>query len=200
MIKQSSVGVTFTSEQPYLKTRSLLDSLLVGGYVLYGRHAEATVGVDQPNLNFQDSSTQRNLSSTGRKQAVIYGETIRRSRIRIVKPVISSPFCRNIETAALAFGMVNIQIDRFWIDVYRLGGIIGAGEQSRILNTLNLVLENPPPFRTNKAIIGHNFPEGVGLGNIPDMGTVIVKPLGQGNGYEVIERLSLEELINSLNN
>ncbi|WBL16956.1 histidine phosphatase family protein [Sutcliffiella sp. NC1] len=196
MIQQSYKRVSFTGEQPYPKTRSLLDSLLEGGYILYARHAEATVGVDQPNLNFQDCSTQRNLSSTGRRQAIIYGETIRRLRIPILKPIISSPFCRNIETAALAFGLVNIQIDRFWFDVYRLGGIIGDSERLRILNTLNLVLESPPPFRTNKVIIGHNFPEGSGLGNIPDMGTVIVKPLGQGNGYAVIGRLSLEELIN----
>ncbi|MCS4438767.1 hypothetical protein JTS92_10110 [Clostridium botulinum] len=32
--------------------RSLLDLLRNGGYILYVRHGEATVGEDQPNLIF----------------------------------------------------------------------------------------------------------------------------------------------------
>ena len=46
---------------------SLLHSLRKGGYILYARHGEATVGSDLSNLNFQDCSTQRNLSEYGRR-------------------------------------------------------------------------------------------------------------------------------------
>lgn len=45
-------------------------------------------------------------------------------------------------------------------------------------------------------IVAHSFPKGIGLSQIPDMGTVIVKPLGQGNGYEVVAKLSLADLLN----
>lgn len=44
----------------------------------------------------------------------------------------------------------------------------------------------------NQVIVAHGFPTEVGLGQIPNMGTVVVRPLGQGNGYEIVARLSLD--------
>lgn len=46
----------------------------------------------------------------------------------------------------------------------------------------------------NKVIIAHSFPKGIGLGQISDMGTIVVKPLGQGKGFKEIARLSLADL------
>lgn len=129
---------------------SLLDLLRNGGYILYARHGEATVGEDQPNLSFQYCYTQRNLSEMGKRQSIYYGEALRHS----------------------------------------------ASEQERILDDLRSKLEMIPPQGTNQVIIAHNFPRGIGLGQIPDMGTVIVKPLGQGNGFEIVAKLSLEDLTN----
>ncbi|MGB5947669.1 histidine phosphatase family protein, partial [Paenisporosarcina sp.] len=149
---------------------------------------------DQPNLNFQHCSTQRNLSEFGRRQAVTYGELLRSLRIPVGYPVLVSPFCRTRETAELAFGKENVQLDPFWVEIYRLSGDLNPKEQTKILNSFNSVLEIPPPLGSNKVIIAHSFPQGVGFGQIPDMGTVIVKPRGQGNGYEVVGRVSLSEL------
>ena len=178
--------------------RSLLNSLREGGYILYVRHGEALVGEDQPNLNFQHCSTQRNLSEVGRRQAVTYGELLRSLRIPVGYPVLASPFCRTRETAELAFGKENVQVDPFWVEIYRLSGDLNPTEQTKILNFFNSVLEIPPPLGSNKVIIAHSFPQGVGFGQIPDMGTFIVKPRGQGNGYEVVGRVSLSELTNLL--
>ncbi|MTK13506.1 MAG: histidine phosphatase family protein [Clostridiaceae bacterium] len=174
--------------------RSSLDSLRKGGYILYARHGEATVGVDQPNLNFWDCFTQRNLSELGRRQAVYYGQILRNLRIPISYPILASPFCRTIETAQLAFGRANVQIDPFWFETYRLDENLSIAEQKRILDSLNSKLEIKPPQGGNKIIIAHSFPKGIGLGQIPNMGTVIVKPLGQGHGYEIIDKLSLSDL------
>lgn len=176
--------------------RSLLDLLRSGGYILYVRHGEATVGEDQPNLNFLYCFTQRNLSETGRRQAIYYGQIIRNLQIPINYPVLTSPLCRTIETAQLAFGTVNVQIDPFWFQAYRLSGNLFAAEQRRILDSLQKRLEMIPPQGSNMVIVAHSFPKGIGLGQIPDMGTVIVKPLGQGNGYEVVAKLSLADLFN----
>jgi len=175
--------------------RTLLDSLRRGGHILYVRHAEATVGIDQQNITFLDCSTQRNLSAKGRRQAAIFGETIRRLAIPITLPIISSPFCRTIETAARAFGADNILIDLFWVDVYRLSGNVSVPEQARILTMVHFVLETPPPSGRNRVIIAHSFPTGVGLGEIPDMGTIVVKPQGRGRGFNVVDHLTLEELV-----
>ncbi|MBT2663489.1 hypothetical protein J7E35_20885 [Bacillus sp. ISL-45] len=46
----------------------------------------------------------------------------------------------------------------------------------------------------NNIVIAHSFPDGVGLGQITNMGTVIEKPKGKGNGYEVVDQLSLSDL------
>lgn len=173
---------------------SLLDLLRNGGYILYVRHGEATVGEDQPDLNFRYCFTQRNLSEEGKRQAIYYGQVLRALQIPVSYPIIASPFCRTIETAQLAFGRANVQIDPFGVAIYNLSRNISALEQERILDLLRLRLEIEPPQGSNEVIIAHSFPIGVGLGQIPDMGTVIVKPLGQGNGFEIIANLSLEDL------
>lgn len=66
-----------------------------------------------------------------------------------------------------------------------------------ILASLQSALEIKPPKGSNRIIIGHSFPQGVGLGQIPNMGTVIVGPLGQGKGYEIVSKLSLANIIST---
>ena len=175
--------------------RSLIDLLRQGGYILYVRHGEAIVGEDQPNLNFWHCSTQRNLSDLGKIQAIDYGQVLRNLRIPISYPVLASPYCRTIETAQLAFGRQNTQIYPSLFQIHRLNEDLPSEERQRILDFLKSVLEIKPPQGSNRVIIAHTFQRDVGLGEIPNMGTVIVKPLGQGNGYEIVGRLSLEDLI-----
>lgn len=43
--------------------------------------------------------------------------------------------------------------------------------------------------------MAHSYPEGIGLGPIPDRGAVVIKPGGWGKGYEVIAQLTLTDLI-----
>ena len=175
---------------------SLFNLLRRGGYVLYSKHGEATVGEDQPNLNLQYCFTQRNLSEVGRRQAVYYGEALRMMGIPIIYPILTSPLCRAIETGQLAFGRANVQTDPFLFQIYRLSGNLSSVEQKRILDFLQSELEIKPPQGSNKVIIAHSFPQGIGLGEIPDMGTVVLKPLGRGKGYEIITKLSLADLAN----
>ncbi|MCY9762016.1 hypothetical protein M5X06_17455 [Paenibacillus alvei] len=52
-----------------------------------------------------------------------------------------------------------------------------------------------PSSGTNKDVIGHAFPAGVSIGVIPYMGTVDIKPKGMGNGYELIQKISLEDFM-----
>lgn len=56
------------------------------------------------------------------------------------------------------------------------------------------MLEIIPPEGINNIIIGHSFPKDVGLGIISNMGTVVIKPKGQGQGYEILRKLTLENL------
>ncbi|WP_188206993.1 histidine phosphatase family protein [Alkalibacillus aidingensis] len=172
---------------------SLLEELRSGGYVLYARHAEATVGEDQPNLNYYDCSTQRNLSKTGREQAIAYGKVFRSLAIPVEHPVYTSPFCRTRETTALAFGEGNYFVSPFWASVFQVGN---HQQQQMMLYSLNSIFEQQPQPGTNRVIIAHSFPEGFALGFIPNMGTVVIRPLGQGNGFEVVDQLTLEDWTN----
>ncbi|WP_435167932.1 histidine phosphatase family protein [Paenibacillus glycanilyticus] len=173
---------------------SLLKSLQQGGYILYVRHGDATVGADSPRINFNDCSTQRNLSETGRSQAISYGNALRQLHIPVQMPVVASPFCRTKETAELAFGAGNVRTDPFWVQIYQLGGSVPPAQQEAALKALSSQLEIPPSPGTNKVIIAHSFPPGIGLGEIKSLGTVVIKPKGQGNGYDIAGRFDLNEL------
>ncbi|WP_442956068.1 histidine phosphatase family protein [Paenibacillus sp. MMO-177] len=173
---------------------SLLRSLQQGGYILYVRHGDATVGADSPRINFNDCATQRNLSEAGRNQAVSYGNALRQLHIPVQMPVVASPFCRTKETAELAFGAGNVRTDPFWVQIYQLGGSVPPAQQEAALKALSSQLEIPPSPGTNKVIIAHSFPSGVGLGEINSLGTVVIKPKGQGNGYDIAGRFDLNEL------
>jgi phosphohistidine phosphatase SixA len=74
-----------------------------GGYVILIRHAITTPGVgDPPGFKLEDCSTQRNLTDDGRAHARRVGAAIRARKIAVER-VVSSPWCRCIETARLAF-------------------------------------------------------------------------------------------------
>jgi broad specificity phosphatase PhoE len=75
-----------------------------GGQVVLIRHAVTTPGVGDPaGMRLDDCATQRNLSDDGRRDARRLGETFRARRIAVDR-VLSSPWCRCLETARLAFG------------------------------------------------------------------------------------------------
>lgn len=74
-----------------------------GGRVALIRHAMAPGVGDPPQFNIEDCATQRNLSQQGRSQASKLGEAFRKHRIPIER-VLSSRWCRCLETARLAFG------------------------------------------------------------------------------------------------
>ena len=78
-----------------------------GGVVIAFRHALAPGTFDPPGFKLGECSTQRNLSDEGRAQARRIGEWFAQ---RSLKPqrVRSSPWCRCIDTATLAFGSPEI--------------------------------------------------------------------------------------------
>lgn len=73
-----------------------------GDVVLY-RHALAPGGGDPPGFRLGDCSTQRNLNDEGRAQARRIGEWFQARQLQPEK-VLSSPWCRCIDSATLAFG------------------------------------------------------------------------------------------------
>ncbi|HEX6703138.1 MAG TPA: histidine phosphatase family protein [Albitalea sp.] len=64
------------------------------------RHTDAPGAGDPPGWRLDDCATQRNLSDQGRTDARAIGARLKAQRIRIAK-VISSPWCRCLDTARL---------------------------------------------------------------------------------------------------
>ena len=81
----------------------LLPRLRAGGCVIAFRHALAPGTFDPPNFKLGECSTQRNLSDEGRAQARRMGDWFRTRQLTPAR-VRSSPWCRCVDTAQLAFG------------------------------------------------------------------------------------------------
>jgi phosphohistidine phosphatase SixA len=73
-----------------------------GGVVIAFRHALAPGTFDPPGFRPGVCSTQRNLSDEGRAQARRIGEWFKAAGLRPAR-VRSSPWCRCLDTATLAF-------------------------------------------------------------------------------------------------
>ncbi|MBS98446.1 MAG: histidine phosphatase family protein [Oceanospirillaceae bacterium] len=156
------LSVIFTA-QPIAAERSADEVLLAlreGGLVIYWRHAHTDrTQRDRRPLNYDDCSAQRNLSTQGREDARLVGEAIRELGVPIGE-LYSSPYCRCIDTADLAFTDITAIVDP------RLSYILGEKPAKRDVNTafLNQLLAQPVPAG-NRVIVSHtaNLKESTGF-------------------------------------
>lgn len=94
-----------------------------GGVVIAFRHALAPGTFDPPGFVLEDCRTQRNLDEVGRLQSARIGHWFRSERL-VPTQVRSSPWCRCLETARIAFGADAVQT---WA---ALGSPRGTAEQA----------------------------------------------------------------------
>jgi len=86
----------------------LWNLLQKGGQVILIRHTVTDPGAgDPPGFRLEDCTTQRNLSEEGRAHARRIGAAFRKRQVPVAR-VLSSPWCRCVETAKLAFGKAEI--------------------------------------------------------------------------------------------
>lgn len=83
-------------------SREAWAALAKGGHVALIRHGNAPPGHggDPSGFRLDDRKTQRNLDELGREQARALGEAFRSHGVRVDR-VLSSPWCRCVETARL---------------------------------------------------------------------------------------------------
>ncbi|MFM2043619.1 MAG: hypothetical protein RLY86_2195 [Pseudomonadota bacterium] len=84
---------------------ALWSLLREGRAVALIRHADAPGTGDPPGFDLADCASQRQISTPGRAQATALGDTFRRQGIT-VGLVLSSRWCRCLDTGRLAFGAV----------------------------------------------------------------------------------------------
>jgi phosphohistidine phosphatase SixA len=75
-------------------------ALAKGGHVALIRHGNAPGTGDPAGVKIDDCKTQRNLDEAGREQSRALGKAFRDRGVRVAR-ILSSPWCRCLETARL---------------------------------------------------------------------------------------------------
>lgn len=160
---------------PFVSADDALWTLLKGGgQVVLIRHALTTPGVGDPDgMKIDNCSTQRNLSDEGRAHARQLGEAFRLRGI-VVGRLLSSPWCRCIDTAKLAFGKTPDLTTA-------LGNLFGrSAEADRQLADLR-PLAGQKPANGNTVMVSHGSTIVALTGISPATGEMVVlTPLGGG--------------------
>ena len=135
--------------KPSLEGPALVEALKRGGYVVLMRHATTEhVAPDPPTFNLRDCSTQRVLSEEGREQARRIGKSFARLGIPVGQ-VLSSPYCRCLETGRLAFGRVTES------ELLSVWDTLSVPERSERGGMVREMLATPPPPGGNTVLITH---------------------------------------------
>ena len=149
----------------------IVRELREGGLVLVFRHAATDTRIEMEE-SLRSCAEQRNLSTVGRKEAREIGAAIRRLDIPI-GDVRASPMCRTSETAELAFGRVERDLDLV------TGGVTGTErDDARRVRKLRRMVQDAPEG-TNTVLVTHTGNIGEALDESLDEGEMLVYDQGE---------------------
>ncbi len=166
---------------------ALVRALRAGGLVLYMRHGRTDLDTrDTDRSDLSRCERQRQLSDEGRRESRAVGESLRALGIPIGR-VRSSPYCRALDTARLAFGRVEIEPALTHnIDADAATARARAAALARLLST-------PPEAGVNDVLAGHtgNLMDAADLWPAPEGVTIVFRPRGDGR-FEFVARIPAE--------
>lgn len=172
---------------PHARADEALWALLKqGGQIVLIRHGVTTPGVgDPPGFKLDDCRTQRNLSDAGRQEAQRLGAALRERGVPVAR-VLSSPWCRCIETARIAFG-VDPQTEAALANLFEHG----QNRERQLVAFRKLVAA--PLTTGNLMLVTHGSTTAAFTGISPGTAEmVIVTPEGGGQ-YRVAGRLAVTQ-------
>ncbi len=157
-------------------------ALRAGGVVVALRHALAPGTYDPPGMRVEDCSTQRNLNDEGRAQAQAVGAWFSSQGLQPAA-VLSSPWCRCLDTARGAFGRAEA-----WA---ALGSPSGRadGERSAQLQALRDALARTRAARFD-VWVTHNFVINDLAGVATASAEGVVLRAGSTGAVQVVARLA----------
>jgi len=168
--------------------KSLIKTIRHGGYVLYMRHTASNRNqTDTDTITLDDCTKQRNLSAKGRSQARSIGKAIKALNIPI-GTVTTSPYCRCVDTAKLAFGQgVKSNDLLFTIST-------DEKETKRLTKALQKLLSTVPANGSNSVIVAHtgNLKEAAKIWPKPEGVLHVFKPMG-ANGFKHLGRIAPDQ-------
>lgn len=168
------LAATVSSE--VLSPPDLIKALQSGGHIIYMRHGVTDhTQKDTDRRNFDDCSSQRNLTANGREQLQKIGRSIRALDIPVGK-VSSSPYCRCKDTARLTFGHFQIEPDLQF-------SISKDKEESKQLGErLYVMMMNSEAGANNVVFVGHtsNLRDGLEIWPKPEAVMTVFQKRGNG--------------------
>jgi phosphohistidine phosphatase SixA len=175
-------------------TYSLIQVLQKGGKIIYMRHATTkTDWADQASteLSLNDCSTQRKLSEVGRLEATQIGNSLRNHKVPIGN-VISSEYCRAIDTAQLAFGEHETNKALNFLPCEVCTENDNATYRKRLLPLLSQSVDQG----NNLILVGHDDPFEAVTGIYPEpMGVLfIIEPKGSQD-FNIMGSIHPQDLI-----
>ncbi|WP_018862142.1 MULTISPECIES: histidine phosphatase family protein [unclassified Thioalkalivibrio] len=138
-----------------LAAEALLERMQDGGLVIYWRHATTDRSYRDRDLSdMSRCDLQRNLNDQGKEEARKVGEGFDRHAIP-VESILSSAFCRNVDTARIAFGEDSYEIRE---DLFNVPPVRDRTRQDELVRALQRYLNTPPEDASrNVVIVGHNI-------------------------------------------
>lgn len=156
-------------------------ALAEGGKVALIRHEITDPGVGDPaGMRLDDCRTQRNLTEQGRRDARALGDAFR-SRGVPIERVLSSPWCRCLETARLAFGAAEVNA--------ALGNLFGRPEQSGWQVQAMRELVAGHRARGNLVLVSHGSTISALTGVSPEPGEIVVVTADADGRVRVVARV-----------
>ena len=160
-------------------------ALRAGRHVALMRHTDAPGGVgDPPGFRLDDCASQRNLSAKGRADAARIGARLRSERIAVER-IVSSPWCRCMDTATLLeLGPVEA--------APTFGNVVVLRDQTEALTAGARAVIGKWTGRGNLLVVTHGA-NILALTSIsPASGEIVVVRSGSTAGIEPVGRLLLD--------
>jgi broad specificity phosphatase PhoE len=165
----------------------LAHKLQQGGYVIFFRHAATDHSQqDTDKKNLANCETQRPLTDEGRRQAKVIGEGFTALNIP-VGDVITSHYCRCIDTARIAFGKATPAMN-----ITSIQDVAPEVKQQRIAR-LRQMLNTPPAAGSNTVLVAHKWLFNDASGYLLDEGeAAIFRPQPNGEAL-MVKRVKPDE-------
>ncbi|WP_455218998.1 histidine phosphatase family protein [Kaarinaea lacus] len=167
----------------------VVEKLQQGGYVIFFRHAatdHSQKDIDKKNL--ENCETQRRLDEKGRQQSKDIGDGFKALSIPVGE-VITSHYCRCINTAKIAFGKATPTMD-----ITSIQDVTPEVRQERIANLRKMLATLPEPG-TNTILVAHKWMFKDASGHLLEEGEAAIFQPQAHNTAHFIRRVKPEEWV-----
>ena len=179
------LGICIAADSAGAGQTEAWSALRAGGHVALMRHADAPGGFgDPPDFKVEDCATQRNLSAKGRADARKIGARLKSEGVAL-NTILSSPWCRCIDTATLLeLGPVKTEPT--------FGNVVVLRDQREALTSGARTVIDRWTGSGILLVVTHGANIQALTGIQPASGEIVVVRGGSGGGREAVGRLMLD--------